>query len=108
MTSDPGPQLSARNLALTPVGLLALALLGVELLAGIQTYLTSTVTPLMARDLAAQPYYGVLAASTQAALFLTMPLGAALLARWSAATLLTWLTPVVIAGGAISAAAPGI
>lgn len=108
MAIDPGPQLTARNLVLTPIGLLALALLAVELLAGIQTYLTSTVTPLMARDLAAQEFYGVLAASTQAALFLTMPLGAALLARWPAATLLTWLTPVVIGGGVISAAAPGI
>jgi hypothetical protein len=45
MAIDPGPQLTARNLVLTPIGLLALALLAVELLAGIQTYLTSTVTP---------------------------------------------------------------
>lgn len=85
---------------------LAVALLVVELVAAGQSYLTSTITPLMAADLAAQDRYGVLVAATQAAMFLTMPLGAALLSRWPAARMLAWLTPVVVLGGVVSALAP--
>lgn len=85
---------------------LALALLAVELIAACQSYLTSTITPLMARDLDAQDGYGLLVAATQAAMFLTMPLGAALLSRWPAARMLAWLTPLVVIGGLVSAVAP--
>lgn len=85
---------------------LAVALLLVELVAACQSYLTSTVTPLMAEELDARDGYGLLVATTQAAMFLTMPLGAALLSRWSAARMLAWLTPVVVAGGVASALAP--
>ncbi|USQ78590.1 MFS transporter [Ornithinimicrobium faecis] len=85
---------------------LAAALLMVELVAACQSYLTTTITPLMAHDLQAQDGYGLLVASTEAAMFLTMPLGAALLSRWPAARMLAWLTPVVVAGGVLSALAP--
>ena len=85
---------------------LAVALLVVELVAACQSYLTTTITPLMAGDLQAQDGYGLLVASTEAAMFLTMPLGAALLSRWSAARMLAWLTPVVVLGGVLSAIAP--
>lgn len=85
---------------------LALAMLAVELIAAMQSFVTGTVTPLMAAELRAQEHYGLLVAAIQAALFLTMPLGAALLSRWSAATMLSWLTPVVVLGGVISAVAP--
>ena len=87
-------------------GTLAVALLVVELVAACQSYLTTTITPLMAGDLQAQDGYGLLVASTEAAMFLTMPLGAALLSRWSAARMLAWLTPVVVLGGVLSAIAP--
>lgn len=85
---------------------LAVALLVVELVAACQSYLTTTITPLMAGDLQAQDGYGLLVASTEAAMFLTMPLGAALLSRWPAARMLVWLTPVVVLGGVLSAIAP--
>lgn len=81
-------------------------MLSVELIAAMQSYVTGTITPLMAADLGAQEHYGLLVAAVQAALFLTMPLGAALLSRWSAATMLSWLTPVVVLGGVVSALAP--
>ena len=81
-------------------------MLSVELVAAMQTYVTGTITPLMAADLGAQQHYGLLVAAVQAGLFLTMPLGAALLSRWSAATMLSWLTPVVVLGGVVSALAP--
>lgn len=86
--------------------LLAAGLLLVELVAACQSYLTTTVTPLMAQELSAQDSYGLLVAATQAAMFLTMPLGAALLSRWSAAQMMTWLTPVVVLGAVLSAVAP--
>lgn len=86
---------------------LAAAMLMVELLAGIQSYLSSTTTPLMAAELHAQGWYGLLTAGVEAATFLTMPLGVALLARWSGATLLTALTPVMVLGAVVSATAPG-
>ncbi len=81
-------------------------MLVVELVAACQSYLTTTITPLMAHDLRAQDGYGLLIASTEAAMFLTMPLGAALLSRWPAAQMLTWLTPLVVLGAALSALAP--
>ena len=86
--------------------LLAAGLLLVELVAACQSYLTTTITPLMAQELSAQGSYGLLAAATQAALFLTMPLGAALLSRWSAAQMMTWLTPLIVLGAVLSAVAP--
>ncbi|USQ75180.1 MFS transporter [Ornithinimicrobium cryptoxanthini] len=95
------PRTEARSAAV-----LAAALLLVELVAACQSYLTTTITPLMAQDLHAQDGYGLLVAATQAAMFLTMPLGAALLSRWSASQMLTWLTPLVVVGGVLSAFAP--
>lgn len=92
----------------TPVGVLAVCLLLVELIAGMQTFVTGTITPLMAADLDAQHLYGVVTAAIQVSVFLTMPLGAALMSRWSAATLLVRLTPVVVVGGVVSALAPSI
>lgn len=97
----PEPRADGRSAAV-----LAAALLLVELVAACQAYLTTTVTPLMAQDLHAQDGYGLLVAATQAAMFLTMPMGAALLSRWSAAQMLTWLTPLVVVGGVLSALAP--
>lgn len=95
------PQPTARSAAV-----LAVSLLVVELIAACQSYLSSTITPLMAADLGARDGYGLLAAGTQAAMFLTMPLGAALLSRWPAAVMLTWLTPAIVVGGLVSAMAP--
>ncbi|GAA4623520.1 MFS transporter [Cellulomonas oligotrophica] len=87
-------------------GLLASALLLVELVAGMQTYLLSSVMPLVAGDLDAQRYYGVLTAAPLVATFLTMPLGPWLLSRVQVSRLLLWLTAVSIGGGLLSALAP--
>ncbi|MCK0111278.1 MFS transporter [Ornithinimicrobium sp. F0845] len=102
----PVPTTTARSTHERSAAVLAVALLLVELVAACQSYLTATITPLMAQDLDAREGYGLLVAVTQAAMFLTMPLGAALLSRWPAARMLAWLTPVVVLGGAISAVAP--
>lgn len=100
------PAPSARALFTTSLGSLALGLLAVELLAGIQSYLTAVVTPLMAAELDGQHLYGVLTASTQAAMFLTMPLGVALLRRAPGGRLLVWFTGVTVVGALVSAIAP--
>ena len=92
----------------TSTGTLALALLTVELVAGIQSYITSTVLPLMASDLHAQDQYGLVTGAGQVAMFLTMPLGTFLLTRYPAARLLTWFTLLTVIGAIVSATAPTI
>lgn len=104
--TDPSTHLARSRPSARSAAVLALALLLVELVAACQSYLSATITPLMAAELDARDGYGLLAAGTQAAMFLTMPLGAALLSRWPAATMLAWLTPAIVVGGVISALAP--
>ena len=59
----------------TRAGLLAVALLTVELVAGMQAYLLNTVMPIIGTDFDAKDFYGVIVGSAQIAMFLTMPLG---------------------------------
>ncbi len=89
-----------------PRAALALALLVIELLAGMQVYLSATVVPLMAADLHGQHLYGVTIAAALVASFLTMPLGGALLSRMAAHRLLTILTFILVLGALVSAFAP--
>lgn len=89
-------------------GILAASLLTLELLAGIQTYLLVTVVPLVAADLHAHQFYGVITGAAQVATFVTMPLGPWLLRRVRVDRLLVFLTWVAVAGGVVSALAPGI
>lgn len=97
-----------RNVFTTGTGWIAISLVVIELIAGMQTYVTQTVTPLMAVDLHGRRLYGVLTASAQIGQFLTMPIGGALLTRFRASTLLTWLMPVTAAGAALCALASGM
>ncbi|HEY0120111.1 MAG TPA: MFS transporter [Cellulomonas sp.] len=89
-------------------GVLAVALLSLELLAGVQTYLLATVVPLVAADLHAHQYYGVITGAAQVATFVTMPLGPWLLRRVPVNRLLLLLTWVAVAGGVVSALAPDV
>ncbi|HEY0186884.1 MAG TPA: MFS transporter [Cellulomonas sp.] len=89
-------------------GLLAAALLALELVAGMQSYLLATLAPVVAADLDAQEYYGVMTATAQVAMFLTMPLGPYLLHRFRVDRLLLHLTWLSVLGGAASALAPSI
>ncbi|TWJ14737.1 MFS transporter [Stackebrandtia albiflava] len=85
--------------------MLALALLGVEALAGVQSAIVAVTTPLMAAELHGQRLYGVVTAAPQVAMFLTMPLGTYLLGRFPAGRLLGWFTAVTVAGAVTSAVA---
>jgi MFS family permease len=87
---------------------LAGGLLAVELVAGIQTYLSQTVLPLMAADLGAQSLYGVVTATGAVANFAGLPLGLGLAARFRIPRLLIGFTLVISAGAIISAVAPSI
>lgn len=102
------PLVSARAVLTTAVGHLALAMLVVELLAGMQTYLNQTVLPLVAGDLGARSHYGTITAAAMVPTFLTMPLGGAMLARWRADRLMTALTAVLVAGAGLGAVAPSV
>lgn len=90
------------------LGHLALAMLAVELMAGMQTYINQTVLPLMATDLGARAHYGLVTAAAMVPTFVTMPLGGAMLQRWRADRLMTVLTAVLVAGAVVGALAPSI
>lgn len=102
LVEKPTSALKKRNV------ILALALLAVEFIAGVQTYVLSTVVPLIAQDLQAHQYYGAIAASAQVAMFLTMPLGPYLLRRVPVSRLLLYLTGLSVLGAIVSAASPSI
>ena len=89
-------------------GLLAAALLALELVAGMQAYLLNTVMPIIGTDLDAKEFYGVIVGSAQIAMFLTMPLGPYLLQRFRVDRLLLHLTWLTVVGSVTSALAPNV
>ncbi|WP_134479362.1 MFS transporter [Cryobacterium sp. Hh38] len=93
---------------MTRAGLLAAALLGLELVAGMQAYLLNTVMPVIGSDLDAKDFYGVIVGSAQIAMFLTMPLGPYLLQRFRVDRLLVRLSWLTVAGSVSSAVAPNV
>ena len=90
------------------VGHLAMAVLVVELLAGMQVYLNQTVLPLLATEMGARNTYGLVTAAAQVPAFLTMPLGGAMLTRWRPARLMTALTVLLVVGAVVGALAPNV
>ena len=89
-------------------GHLALAVLIVELLAGMQVYLNQTVLPLLATEMGARNAYGLVTAAAQVPAFLTMPLGGAMLTRWRPARLMTVLTTLLVSGAVVGVLAPNV
>jgi len=84
---------------------LASSLIFVELLGGVQRYLSQTVLPLVATELDGADLYGPLDAAAQAPMFLMMPVGAWLLSRYRVGPLLAGFTAVTVVGAATCAAA---
>ncbi|MEL4504014.1 MFS transporter [Luteococcus sp. H138] len=91
-----------------PSWLLGAAMVVLELLAGMQAYVSSTVTPLLAAELGGTRLYGRAMAAVQAAVFLALPLSPALIRRWSGARVLVWLTPITVLCAVVAAAAPSM
>ncbi|MGL5406618.1 MAG: MFS transporter [Propionibacteriaceae bacterium] len=87
---------------------LAIALLAIELIAGMQTYLLALVVPQIAADLDAKKFFGLLSTAAAAAAFITMPLGVYAVRRWSTSKVLLAGTLVVIAGASLSAVANNV
>src|SRR4051794_30735103 len=87
---------------------LAVSLLAVEFLAGMQRYLSQTVLPLMAADLHGTHLYGPLDAAAQAPSFLMIPAGAWLLSRFRIASLMMWFTALTVCGAVLCAVAPSM
>lgn len=98
---------SARARAVTTAAL-AGGLLLVELLTGVQTYLSQTVMPLMAADLSARSLYGVVTATGAVASFAGLPLGVGLAGRFKIPKLLMAFTVLICAGATLCAVAPSI
>ncbi len=103
MTAHDGAGVRGRTAAT-----LAVSLVLVELLAGMQRYLSQTVLPLVAAELDGAHLYGPLDAAAQAPMFLTMPLGAWLLSRFRVGRLMVVLTLVTVAGAVTCAVAPSM
>ena len=99
---------SAKAFVGSRVGHLTLAMLVIELLAGMQVYINQTVLPLVAVDLGARAHYGLVTAAATMPTFLTMPLGGTMLARWRADHLMAVLTAMLVAGAAAGALAPNV
>ena len=110
MTAPPSSSSSPSIGALlgSRVGHLAMAVLVVELLAGMQVYLNQTVLPLLATEMGARNTYGLVTAAAQVPAFLTMPLGGAMLTRWRPARLMTALTVLLVVGAVVGALAPNV
>jgi MFS family permease len=90
------------------VAVLALSLVFVEFLAGMQRYLSQTVLPLAASDLEGAHLYGPLNAAAQAPMFLMMPIGAWLMSRFKVGHLMATFTMLTVAGAVVCAAAPSM
>lgn len=88
--------------------MLAASLVAIELVSGMQGYLTQTILPIMAADLQAQSAYGVITAVGQIATFVALPVGAQLVRRYRLPPLLMLFTASLCAGAAICALAPTI
>lgn len=84
---------------------LSVSLVFTEFLAGMQRYLSQTVLPLVASELHGAHLYGPLDAAAQAPMFLTMPLGAWLLSRYTVGRLMVLFTMVTVAGAVLCATA---
>lgn len=85
--------------------MLAVSLLSVELLAGMQRYLSQTILPLVASELDGAHLYGALDAAAQAPMFLMMPIGAWLLSRFRIGQLMLSFTALTVVGAAVCALA---
>lgn len=106
-SDDPSPS-RLPNWIRTRVGRLALALLTVELIAGMQSFMQGIIAPQIASDLSATSYFGLLYSAVLASSFITLPWGPRLLAKFGVPALMTWMTLLNAMGAVVSATAPTI
>lgn len=85
---------------------IALAVIVLELLGGMQNYLNQLILPIMAKDLGSQKFYGVILGISSIATMAGLPIGAALMSRLRLSKLLLGATLVLVFGALTSALAP--
>lgn len=90
----------------TRYGRLALALLLVELIAGMQSFMYSTIAPEIAQTFQAERLMGLIYSGVLASAFLTLPWGPKLLERFGLSNLMLGMTLVSCAGALLSAFSP--
>lgn len=87
---------------------IAIAVIILELIGGMQTYLNQLILPILAKDLHAQNLYGVIMGVSAIASMAGLPIGAALMNRMRLPRLLMGATVFLVLGACTSAAAPHI
>lgn len=87
---------------------LAICVIILELIGGMQTYLTQLILPIMAADLDAQDMYGVITGVGSLSTMVGLPIGATFLRRCRLPRILLTATAALIVGAIISATAPTI
>lgn len=114
MTVDAGttardePPVTFRAIFTTKQGILALSLVSVELVAGMQVYLAQAILPILAADLNGRSLYGVVTATSVIANLIALPIGAQLLGRMRIPRLLLIFTVGIVIGAFVSASAPNM
>lgn len=88
--------------------LIALAVIVLELLGGMQAYLSQLILPIMAKDLGARDSYGLVMGVAEIAAMTGLPIGAALMTKVRLPRLLLLATLALISGAVVSAFAPNI
>lgn len=84
------------------------AVITLELIGGMQSYLNQLILPIMAKDLNSQNLYGVILGLSSIASMTGLPIGAALINRLRLSKLLVGTTLVLVLGALTSALAPNI
>lgn len=87
---------------------IAVAVIILELIGGMQTYLNQLILPILAEDLNARSSYGVILGVSAIASMSGLPIGAALMNRMRLSKLLLGATTVLVFGAFTSALAPSI
>lgn len=99
---------SAKAWLFSRPGRLSLALLTVELIAGMQTFMQATIGPEIAGELHAEEFFGLIYSAVLASSFLTLPWGPKLIGAIGVGRLMMILTIVNAMGAVVSASAPNI
>ncbi|MDU1589663.1 MAG: MFS transporter [Cutibacterium avidum] len=87
---------------------IAIAVIILELIGGMQSYLNQLILPIMANDLHGQNYYGVILGASSIATMTGLPIGAAFMNRVRLVRLLVGATLVLVFGALVSAVAPSV
>ncbi|BAR07010.1 Arabinose efflux permease [Scardovia inopinata] len=88
--------------------ILAIAVIVLELIGGMQSYVSQLILPIMSADFHAQHLYGLITGVSSIASMLGLPTGAALLQRYKLPRLLIIMTAILCGGSVISATSVNI